>query len=70
MIEVFKTTVKDAGTQRRIVTDLLKMFRNAMVNFDPEDCDHILRVETIVDFQPEAVMAILEKYGHRAWILD
>ena len=46
MVEVFKTNVKDSD-QAKMLTDLIhKDFPAYKVNFDLDDCDNILRVES------------------------
>lgn len=45
MIEVFKTNITDTMTADHIARELTELFPNSKINFDLEDCDHILRVE-------------------------
>lgn len=44
-IEVFKTNVQKRPVAAKLVKDLRALLLHGKVNFDLEDCDHILRVE-------------------------
>lgn len=46
MIEVFKTNVVDYHHSQEIIRLLHDRFSNYQINFDLDDCDHILRVES------------------------
>ncbi|WP_228235857.1 hypothetical protein [Allomuricauda sp. M10] len=46
-IEIFKTNVEDESTAVRTVNALHENFKNVSANFDLEDCDRILRVESL-----------------------
>ena len=46
MVEVFKTNIDDAVTAEKIVKKLQQFLPNADINFDLDDCDNILRVES------------------------
>jgi hypothetical protein len=45
MIEVFKTTVESSTDAEILLTLLRSQDASLEVNFDLEDCDHILRVK-------------------------
>jgi hypothetical protein len=45
MIEVFKTNVVKPEDAKHILFILNRVFPEYYINFDLEDCDHILRVE-------------------------
>ncbi|RIV41957.1 hypothetical protein [Flagellimonas pelagia] len=47
LIEIFRTNVEDESTADRTVNALHENFKNVSANFDLEDCDRILRVESI-----------------------
>ncbi|RIV68567.1 hypothetical protein [Flagellimonas aequoris] len=47
LIEIFKTNVEDESTANRTVNALHENFKNVSANFDLEDCDRILRVESM-----------------------
>ncbi len=46
MIEIFKTDVGNKTVSKRILTILNRHFPNYKINFDLDDCDKILRVES------------------------
>jgi hypothetical protein len=61
-VEVFKTTVNKEWHARHVVVILQNLLPGARINFDMEDCDHILRIEmqdTLINTQQiiEAVNA-------------
>lgn len=45
-VEVFKTNVADNRNAKVILENIRQLFPSAIVNFDFEDCDNILRVES------------------------
>lgn len=45
-VEIFKTDVEDSSTGNMIVNALTKYFPSYIINFDLDDCDRILRVES------------------------
>jgi hypothetical protein len=46
MIEVFKTNVNDKRQAHELVSMLSQKFVEAKINFDLEDCDKVLRIES------------------------
>jgi hypothetical protein len=48
MIEVFKTNIQDSNTAHYIIQEMMNLYPDASVNFDLEDCDNILRIESSV----------------------
>lgn len=46
MVEVFKTNIEKAYQTNMILERLKKLHRDYKVNFDLDDCDNILRVES------------------------
>lgn len=46
MVEIFKTNVQDSAMATTLVSELLELFPGYRINFDLEDCDRILRVES------------------------
>lgn len=46
VVEIFKTNVNKKREAYRIVKALLQRMPGCAVNFDLDDCDNILRVET------------------------
>jgi hypothetical protein len=69
MIEVFKTNIQshyDAITLKGI---LLKEFPNALINFDLEDCDKILRTEG-KHIPVSRVVQLVKLHGFHCEILE
>jgi hypothetical protein len=63
MVEVFKTNIQDVQIADFIVGELEKIFPNAAINFDLNDCDNILRIdhhENVID----KVLLLFENLGH------
>lgn len=46
MVEVFQTNVRHPGHARMLVEMIQGAFDGYVANFDLEDCDHILRVQS------------------------
>lgn len=46
MVEVFKTDVKHADHARMLLDQIHNAFSDYVANFDLDDCDKILRVES------------------------
>jgi hypothetical protein len=71
MVEVFKTNVCDKDLANAIVDMIHKTFEDHRANFDLDDCDHILRVETNVEcIEAILIIALLQDYGCHAEILE
>ena len=62
MIEVFKTDINSGETAAAILEKLQFLFPGYAVNFDLEDCDRILRVESEKINKGE-VISILNDHG-------
>ena len=45
-VEVFMTNVQDVSQANYLIKMIIKIFPHYLVNFDLEDCDKILRVES------------------------
>jgi hypothetical protein len=68
MVEVFKTNVQHADESAMIVQKLLECIPDAQINFDLDDCDKILRVESA--FVPKVkIMLLLNSYGYHCELL-
>ena len=63
-VEVFKTNVQQNSIANRIVTRLSRSYPDFKINFDLDDCDKILRIETNSFYiNPEEIIGILRKEG-------
>jgi hypothetical protein len=70
MTEVLKTNVT-SRFKAKLILDLFKdIFPGYAVNFDLEDCDHILRIQTPEDVDVEAVISLLDECGFQAELLS
>ncbi len=70
MVEVFKTNIQTEKEADFILEKLQKEFPNFKINFDLEDCDNILRMETadiVIDGAP--VIDLVSRYGFKINVL-
>ncbi len=70
MIAVFKTNVETESNARAMLHVLTKMFPGSKINFDLEDCDKILRVETAGLIDPEDIRQVLARYIYQCQALE
>ena len=69
MVEIFKTNVTD-GVQAALVLQLLKeQWPQYMANFDLEDCDRILRIES-ESVENEKIMSLMNLQGYVCDVLN
>ncbi|ALJ04856.1 hypothetical protein APS56_06845 [Pseudalgibacter alginicilyticus] len=45
-VEIFKTNVTHNQLANKIIADLNQLYPNYNINFDLEDCDKVLRIES------------------------
>ena len=61
-IEVFKTNVKRRKDAQRLASELHSRFPKYKINFDMDDCDKILRVETKGEMvNAKEIMKVMKK---------
>ncbi len=66
IVKVFKTDVQDQLVARQIVLFLKQTFSYWRINFDLDDCDRILRIESQQGAVEEGeVQLLIARYGHR-----
>ncbi|UCS91699.1 hypothetical protein KZP23_13175 [Echinicola marina] len=71
MVEVFKTSVKAVEDKQFLLDKLQKEFPHYKINFDMEDCDKILRIETIEpDINSLSIIELMNRYGFKIEILQ
>lgn len=64
-VEVFKTSVEEAEEAALIIALLLDHFPDCKVNFDLDDCDRILRIESHNGMLPDMeIKRLLSDYGY------
>ena len=70
MVEVFKTNIQNWEEARAVLARIHKHFSGYLVNFDLEDCDKILRVESHTDIvEAEPIIDIVNSFGFEAEVL-
>jgi len=69
MVEVFKTNVTDVRHARELVVMIESCFEVDRVNFDLDDCDHILRIEVRDSFDVDSLISLLRRMDVRAEVL-
>jgi len=71
MVEVFKTNVEDSSHADLLVEQIHKTYTHYKANFDLEDCDKILRVESkMSQIEPSSLINLLNAFGYDAEILQ
>ena len=63
MVYVFKTSVKKEKTVNLLTPELNKLLPQVKWNFDLEDCDKILRVETSTQQNIQLIVNFLNEKG-------
>ena len=69
-VEIFKTEVCRANEAEAVINVLLKRFPHYQINFDLDDCDHILRVESEGDnIDEKQVRQLMAELGYECFWL-
>ena len=69
MVEVFKTNIHDQTVADSIINDLHLQVEALRINFDLDDCDKILRIESN-DNVVEKVHHFLKSQGYLCEVLE
>ncbi|MBO9620594.1 MAG: hypothetical protein J7539_16345 [Niabella sp.] len=69
-VAIFKTDVLDEPAAKRMVGCLKKLLPGSKINFDLEDCDKILRVESVKPVNAARITASMRLNGYKARELD
>jgi len=69
MVEVFKTNIQDKITADNVLAELMCIFPESIINFDLDDCDNILRIES-ENVIPENVSSVLISKGFECEVLE
>ncbi len=69
MVYVFKTNVKTKRAAKELKPRLDQLLANSKWNFDLEDCDKILRVES-QEVSPKKIIAFMKKYNFECQELE
>jgi hypothetical protein len=69
VVEVFKTNVQTMSVAEMIIADLIQLLPTARINFDLDDCDKILRIES---HHPcvHTIIGIVESRGFQCEVLE
>ncbi len=71
MVEVFKTDVSNCEDAQRLIEQIHLKFIDYKANFDLEDCDLILRIQSFKgSIIPQFIISILKQNGFYAEILQ
>lgn len=60
-VEIFATNVQEVSQAKDLMNILLKIFPEYSINFDLEDCDRILRVESDSINSKEIILLLTAK---------
>ena len=64
MVEVFKTNISTKKKAKQVTIFLKELFPVAKITFDLEDCDNILRIETVdASIDDKLVIELLNQNG-------
>jgi hypothetical protein len=70
MIEIFRTNVNTHREAETILTKMAAVFPGYVANFDLQDCDRVLRVDSNgAEFSPQTVIALVKKFGYWAEVM-
>lgn len=70
MVEIFKTDVCDPMDADVLIDAIRKVFPVDKVNFDLQDCDHILRIDACADALPiDSIIQLINQFGYTAEVL-
>jgi hypothetical protein len=65
IVQVFKTDVQDQLVARHILIFLRQTLSHCRINFDLDDCDKILRIESQQESVAETrIQLLIASYGH------
>ncbi|MEO6305302.1 MAG: hypothetical protein ABIP51_19230 [Bacteroidia bacterium] len=71
MVEVFQTNVNETYQANMLLNEINKHFKEYEVNFDLEDCDRILRIESRTEpIQTEQIMNLIKELGFNVEVLS
>ncbi|RKD14279.1 hypothetical protein BCY91_07260 [Pelobium manganitolerans] len=70
MVEVYRTNVEQSEHANALLLQFNKLFPCYEVNFDLDDCDRILRVESnSTAIEVQEIISVLQDYGFSAEVL-
>lgn len=69
MVEVFKTNVSEPFHAEILIRLIHKSFNEYNASFDLEDCDNILRVESLNTIESNVLINLIQGFGFEIEIL-
>ncbi len=70
MVEVFKTDVQHVTDAERVAKEIQAAIPGCKVNFDLQDCDHILRIKMDTGvISPDTIIGCVRLLGFKADVL-
>lgn len=69
MVEVFTTNINSFSRAEQVQENMQVFFPGIRINFDIDDCDHILRIEGIA-FCVQEILQWLKAQGVAASVLE
>jgi hypothetical protein len=71
MVEVFKTDVKSTRHAIKLLDQIHKQFSEYQANFDLDDCDNILRIQSVSGYIDHSLLIVLlKRSGFTAEVLQ
>ena len=71
MVEIFKTNFKSKKKAKQVISMLEHEFPDCIINFDLEDCDKILRIETSKEaIDCKKVIQLINDFGFNIEVLS
>lgn len=71
IVEVFKTNVKSTDVAQFAIQKLKELLPDAKINFDLDDCDHILRIEALrSEIEVDAIVNYAKKMNIQIEVLS
>lgn len=65
-VKVYKTDIENRSEAKRVLDKIRNRLKNYDVSLDLEDCDKVLRVESLTGSVDEsAIKRVLHAYGHQ-----
>ncbi len=69
MVEVFSTNVNTPEIARALIDQIHRAVPGSSATIDLEDCDRVLRVERLFDFDIPFLISLLANLGYEAAVL-
>ena len=69
-VEVFKTNIDDTAAVNIVIDSLSRLWPDWKINVDLNDCDNILRIESLSNINTSSVSNHLSGIGYFAEVLD